>query len=159
MKTLIQGTTFLELTITLLILMILLGFGFTGSQFYYRHQQSLVVSEIRAALYVAKVQALARRDNLILVPLSQPLGWSSGMRLCHDNMKHRCDDPAGEIRQWQWSYPAVEVTWRGFLNDDYLVFSSLPLASAMNGVFQVFVWKQKPVTLIVNRLGRVRQDV
>ena len=150
-----QGYSFIELIVTTVIISILCGLGTTTAITLYRkHQGEMIVSQLETAIYHSKVQATSLSTNLILTPLQK--NWTLGMQLCMDNRQHHCDPKVrGYIRQWSWNYPQITVKWRGFFSNDYLLFSSIPLAEAINGVFQIDILNQGTTKLVVNRLGRV----
>lgn len=149
-----NGFSLLEFIITLLIISICTLGITTGAAAYHRHQAKLVSSQIKTAIYYAKLQAATISKSLILCSIGHD--WSKGMQLCVDNQLHQCEPKSsGLIRQWTWNYPAIKVFWHGFFSDNYLVFSSIPLAEAMNGVFRIETYHQEPIQLVINRLGRV----
>lgn len=121
-----------------------------------KNQIYVVADEIKIALQVSKVEALAKAQTVALTPLPGHTAWSDGMALCIDNKQHQCFSGAELIREWHWYHKGLQVNWSGFESNHYLRFTSDLMERTANGYFTVMDESKKSVKLVVNRLGRCR---
>lgn len=112
------------------------------------------VDTLTSAVMVAKTQASASNQGLILAPLAANGDWSEGMRLFLDNTEHRYNSTSQLVQQWHWPHRDINITWHGFQSKAYLLFSPVLSSSAVNGYFFIN-YKDQHVKLIINRVGRL----
>ncbi|MDI9819889.1 MULTISPECIES: GspH/FimT family protein [unclassified Legionella] len=150
--------------ITLLELLIYLGLsGFilfmclpSWSPFLHKNQLNLVVDELNSAIHYARNMALVSESALLLAPLPHK-DWSEGMILFVDNPKHQYESGDKLLYQWQWTHPGVQLSWKGFQSNDYLLFSNDLNHAALSGHFDI-VSEFAHVKLVVNRFGRISKS-
>mgnify|MGYP006075327753 CR=1 FL=1 len=154
-----KGVTLSELLITMALLSGLMFFLVPlGSKFIHRNELDERVNALRNGIKFSQNQALLKGKTLLLSPLSEKKGWSSGMQLLvKDTLSTSSKDI---IRQWQWhNGKGLELTWRGFNIKNALVFSSNLNASTLSGSFLISQNKQLKRKIIINRLGRMRIEL
>ncbi|ASQ45719.1 GspH/FimT family protein [Legionella clemsonensis] len=159
MKT-IGGMTLLELVCCLLLICVLF-FTTVPAQFsLMQHNQLKVMEdEISNAIRYARKMALLHGVPLALTPLQSSNDWSKGMILFIDNKQHQYRSGDKLLHQWQWQKPGLQISWKGFLSNSYLLFSNNLKHAATSGHFDLFTADSKHVKLIVNRFGRVSKPV
>ena len=149
-----SGFSFVELLISLVILTILLVFAIPFSfSLYQKHQLKLLETEITTGLRYAKNIALLYELPLALTPLPGANDFSCGMILFIDNEKHHYNNEA-LVHLWRWQCKNVEISWKGFQSDNYLLFASNLENTTANGHFDLKV-NQFKTSLVVNRYGRI----
>lgn len=147
-----SGFTLIELLIVLAIVALLYGMALPGShRLYQKNQMTVVADNLVSVVNFSKLQARALGQTLRLSPLPDGGGWSNGMQLLVDNQGPQ----KALIHEWRWKPSLVSVAWKGFQSDAYLLFSPDVKHSAMSGSFVIQGAQEKPLTLIINRLGRV----
>jgi len=151
------GISLIEMLIVVLVLGILASFSPLFLQgIVQKNQIHVVADEIKIALQFAKIEALAKAQSIALTPLPGHTDWSDGMALCIDNKQHQCFSGTELIREWHWYHKGLQVNWSGFESSHYLRFTPDLMERTANGYFTVMDQSQKPVKLVVNRLGRCR---
>ena len=154
-----HGFTLIELVISLSIVATVLIFTIPfASSLHQKNQLQTRQDEIKAAIRFAKTQAQTIGKNLILTPLPNSNNWSKGMQLFIDNPKHRYTPDATILHEWQWNSSNVQMSWHGFQSNHYLLLAADSSRNATNGYFLIQANSQRPVKLVVNRLGRVRLE-
>jgi Tfp pilus assembly protein FimT len=151
----IKGFTFLELLITLSIVMILSIIGIASySSLIQKNELQVIEDELRVAIDYAKIQSIMLEQTVSLSPLTSSLNWAEGAKLSVLNKK------TGELRllhQWQWQHSRWSIAWRGVRSSSSLNFSNHLTHAISNGQFSVVnLDTQQEVTMVLNRLGRVR---
>lgn len=152
------GFTLIELLVCLAILCTLFFFVPISSHFFQKNQAEVVSEEIKNAIRYARNVALIKGIPLTLAPLPGKSDWSDGMVLFVDNPKHQYDVREKLIYQWQWHHPGIQVEWKGFRSTHYLTFSTHLTHSTANGAFYILGNHIVQRKLIINRLGRIRED-
>lgn len=154
-----NGFSLIELLISLSLLSIILCICLPSVPALSKKNQLQVASnDIKSAIHFSKFQALATGNNLLLIPLPGENDWAKGMLLMVDNAQHAYNSEAKKIHEWHWNHLGTQVTWRGFQSMNYLLFKSDISTSAVNGYFIIQNVSQKKIKLVVNRLGRVREE-
>lgn len=155
-----NGLTLIELLIYLSVLCVLLLLSIPlSSDFYQKKHADRVGDDIKSAIRYSRNMAFKNNVPLALNPLSESGDWSKGMVLFIDNPLHRYTDKDKIVHQWQWNYPGVQVAWRGFRSNQYVIFSPVLRQSTANGQFTIVTNKPYQKDLIVNRLGHVRESI
>lgn len=154
-----KAFTLIELLLSLAILSILLLFSIPSLYSIHQKNQVLAIQDdIKSAVRFAKIEAMACGNNLILTPKQHSNDWSQGMLLFVDNATHHYKPGDKLLREWCWHTPNIRVTWKGFQSKNYLLFSSDVARNAVNGYFEIHGQLQSGVTLVINRLGRIRKE-
>lgn len=151
----IKGFTLLELliTMTLFISLSIIGIG-SYTYFLKKNEQKTIIDELRTAIQYAKMQAIILGSPVHLAPLDTSSNWSNGMVL---NFVNKKTNKMERIHQWQWNHPRWFLNWEGVGSANRIGFSTYPGQAISNGRF-ILINKdnQEQVTLILNRLGRIR---
>lgn len=115
------------------------------------------VKTIESAVSYSINQAISLGRPVTLAPIVDD-DWSQGARLYFDTQtNHRYQTGDKILREWHWGDKRFRLSWRGFLSDNYLVFSDRLMQSVLNGRFIVKNHKDKVMKeLVINSLGRVR---
>lgn len=121
-----------------------------------KNQVQVVQDNIKSALRYAKMHALTTGHRVILTPLQHSNDWSDGMLLFLDNAKHRYTPDDTLIHEWHWQSPGIEVTWKGFQSNHYLLFSADVSQNAVNGTFFIKSDSNSIAKIVINKLGRIR---
>lgn len=124
-----------------------------------KNQLKVIEREISHAIHYARKMALLYGVRLALTPLTGSEDWSKGMVLFIDNEQHQYHSGDKLLHQWLWEKPGLQISWKGFLSNSYLLFSSNLKHSATSGHFDLFTAEAQHVKLTVNRLGRVSKSV
>lgn len=143
------GRTLIEQCLVLLVIGIVISLS--SSQFlslYEKNQLQVRANTLQEAVTFAKLYAQAHRETVLLQPLDGGQSWSSGLVLRRQNL--------AEIRRWPWRSGIVSVSWKGFRGQTELRFSSYLQANAVNGRFELQTKHAGELSLMVNRVGRVR---
>ena len=157
-KNRLVGLTLIELLVSLSVLAILVCCSFSFSpSLYKKNQLQRVTDDIKSAIRFAKMQALLTGDIVALTPIATTGGWSEGMLLFVDNVKHRYVSGGTLLHQWRWTLSGIQVSWHGFQSGNYLLFTPDISSSTVNGEFIITNHIQQQVILVVNRLGRVKE--
>lgn len=155
----LRAFTLIELLISLSLLAILLFFTIPfESSLHQKNQIQVIQEEIKSAVRYAKTQALISGNTLILTPSNDSNDWSDGMRLFKDNAKHQYTSKDAVIHAWHWNSSGIQVTWRGFQSNHYLLFSTDVSKNAVNGSFLIESNAKYAAKLVINKLGRVKHD-
>lgn len=153
-----RGWTLVELLISLSLFAIFSLFSLAYlPSLYKKNQLQSRRDELKQALSVAKTEALMRGETLILTPLSNTKDWSTGMLLFVDNSAHAYTPTTALIHKWQWPLAGVTMAWHGFQSNHYVLFAKEMTERSSNGYFSLSNALQQQVTLVINRLGRVRE--
>lgn len=153
-----HGFSLIEILTALIIFGILCAYGLSFlSSLMSKNQHEVVADEIIQAIQFAKIEALTHARVLALTPISEDDDWSKGMRLFEDNKAHRYEPQSTLIREWRWGHSSIKVTWHGFESTAYLRFTPDLLARSANGKFVVQDGEKHQITLVINRLGRVKK--
>ncbi|KTD15618.1 Tfp type 4 fimbrial pilin related signal peptide protein domain protein [Legionella gratiana] len=149
------GFTLLELLITMTLVVALLMISISSySYFIKKNEQQVIIDELRTALQYAKIQAMILDKPVFLVPLDTSMNWSKGITLNYLNKK---TNQLELIYQWQWNYQHWSLNWVGVSSKDKIIFSNNPTQAISNGRFNLINNNtQEQMTLILNRLGRIR---
>lgn len=146
----LRAYTLIELLLGLALLAILLFFSLPfASSMHQKNQIQVIKNDIKSAIRFAKTHALMSGKNVILAPLQHSVDWSSGMLLYLPENKL--------LHEWRWQAPGIHVAWHGFQSNHYLLFSADASQNAVNGYFEIHDNMNQKVTLVLNRLGRVRE--
>lgn len=126
----------------------------------YNHQiLDSISKDIVSAVRFAKFLAIIRGENLVL-KCANHNNCSSGLNLYAAislTPKLKNNNETELIKTWRWPNNKNKIFWHGF-NDNELVFTQDIKHNAANGKFHIF-YKDKPyITLIVNKLGKVRVE-
>lgn len=150
-----MGFTLLDLLITMALVAGLSIIGMSSySYFVKKNEQQIIIDELRTAIQYAKIQAMIRNTSVFLAPLNASLNWSNGMALSSMNKK---TNQIELIYQWQWSHPRWSLNWIGVSSNNKIVFYNNLTQAISNGRFNLINNNtHEQVTLILNRLGRVR---
>lgn len=151
----IKGFTFLELLITLSILLVLSLIGIASySSLIQKNELQIIEDELKTAIHYAKIQSIILDKSVSLSPFTSSLNWAEGIKLGVLNKK------TGELKliyQWQWHHPRWNITWRGVRSSNSLNFSNHLTHAISNGQFSVVnLDTQQEAIMILNRLGRIR---
>lgn len=148
-----KGLTLFEILIVLLIVSIVAAFGlpFTARS-YYVPTFSLIQKEIEQAIDYGIQESHVLGEPLRLVPL-QNQNWTSGLRLVRESKEQFT------LHLWQWPNFLAHVTWHGFLSNAYLRFTPELSQMAVNGYFTIESPEGIKSKLIINRVGRLREEV
>lgn len=153
------GVTFVELLLVFTLLGILASFSLSFmSSTLHRNQLRVVADEIKGAIRVAKMEALIKERFVTLAPLKGQLDWSNGMQLWVDQPDKSSSLKPRLIREWQWIRSAIHVSWHGFESSRTCRFSPNLMARSANGYFLLEDPLKHRLKLIVNRIGRVREE-
>lgn len=150
-----RGFTLLELLITMALFVGLSIIGISSYHYFMRNnEQQIIIDELRTALQYAKIQALIINNPVFLTPLDASLNWSKGMSL---NSLNKKINQVALIYQWQWNHPHWSLDWVGVSSKNKIFFSNNPTQAISNGHFNLINNNtHKQVTLVLNRLGRIR---
>ena len=152
------GFTLIELLASLTLLVIVLFFSLPQTSVLYKKNQMRLISDgVKEAIQTAKIQALLLNESLVLAPLSGTNDWSQGLMLFADNSKHQFIPGMKLLYEWHWPSSGVNIVWHGFKSEYYLIFAPDIRHNATNGYFMIKNTAQQ-VRLIVNRLGRIKQE-
>ncbi|KTC78671.1 Tfp type 4 fimbrial pilin related signal peptide protein domain [Legionella cincinnatiensis] len=145
----------LELLITMTLFASLLIIGVSSySYFIQKNEQQIIIDELRNAVQYAKLQAMIRGNSVFLIPLDVSLNWSKGMIL---NSLNKQTNQVELIHQWQWNHSRWSLNWIGVSSNNKIVFSNTPTQAMCNGHFSLINnHTHEQITLILNRLGRIR---
>ena len=150
------GYTLIELIITVTLLMgLLLSAEPIQRQFIVRNHVVIIEDKLQHALHYARNKALNEHRTLALAPLHD---WSSGMVLFVDNNAHKPRKNDNILQQWQFKPALVQVQWKGFRSDAYILFSPKLANSTASGSFYLSTEGITKKRLIVNRLGHIRSE-
>lgn len=147
-----KGISLLEI---LIVLPLICGLFFCASQvidFYQNKHTGMVYDELKMAVRFARMQALEKGVPFALNPLTEQ-NWSSGIRLFVDNKNHQYSAKDDLLYQWQWGFKDVQVEWKGFRSEYYLIFSPLIRQASSNGTFIVKNTRGIEKKIVINRLG------
>lgn len=152
MKNVYKGFTLIELMVVLLISSLLLTASLASWR-YFQHKNALSSREntLKTAIQYARIMAFFLNRPVYFTALSEKEDWSKGMRL-YDVLKQEI------IYEWTFNPTIWQVTWQGF-GSQYLQIAANPQQSASNG--QIIIKNRQTgeeKKLIINRLGRVRND-
>lgn len=153
----VAGFTLLELLLCLCLAGIITFFSLAYTpSLYKKNQLEAVTADIKSAIHTAKLQALVTGKTLALTHLPDAKDWSEGMLLFEDNPKHQYTPNINPLYEWRWKSKGMLISWHGFQSKDYLLFATDLNSSVTNGTFDIQGNGQQ-VTLVVNRVGRVRK--
>ena len=159
-KKITLGLTLLELVVSLSLFAILLCLSFSFAPSLYKKNKLQVVSnEVKGAIQHAKLQALLTGETLVLARLPGAREWSSGMVLFVDNGSHQCTSVTKILHEWHWHSSEIQDSWHGFQSQDYLLFSPDMSRNTVNGSFEITNSIKQKIKLVVNRLGRIKEDI
>jgi type IV fimbrial biogenesis protein FimT len=149
-----NGFTLIEALIALICFAGLSLFGVISASFLkYNHERQVIISEIKAAIQYAKMQAITRSSPLYLTSLDQSHNWSNGMKLVQYNS---AKNTVELLYQWEWHHPRWNITWNGVRSLNKIILSNNPISAMSNGKFVVFnAHTKEQVVIVLNRLGRV----
>lgn len=149
-----RGFTFLELVFILLLGSILSCLAFSSfAPLKQKNEQHRLVNELKNALRYARIKALSEGHDLMLSPIKAN-DWSSGINL-FDLSIH--DQKNTLLHQWDWHTGNWILDWQGVNGADSLVISGSTRALNNGRFILEHRFSHKKITLIVNRLGRVRE--
>lgn len=152
-----SGFTLLELLVCLSLVAIVFFFALPfGASLHHKNQLETLIDSVSNGITIAKTQALARGETLVLSPLNDSTDWSQGMWLFVDNQQHTYRPGAKLLYEWHWQAEGVSMIWHGFQSDNYLLFTPDIARNTVNGYFLIKHGHQPPIKLVVNRLGRVK---
>lgn len=151
----IKGFTLIEILITLICFVGLSLFSVISASFLkYKHEQQIIVDEIKTAIHYAKIQAVVRGRPVYLVPFDQEDNWSKGMKLTQYNDNKKAMDV---LYQWEWHHPRWSITWNGVSSLNKITLSNSPGSAISNGKFVVSnPYTQEHMIIVLNRLGRIK---
>lgn len=147
----LNGFTLLEALITLAILSVLTLICFSsGSFLIHKNEGQIIRDEIETAIQYAKIQAISLGRPVALSPLDKEQNWSKGMKLTLENNKDI-------LYQWQWHHPLWNIMWSGAHSANKITISNSAVTAISNGKFALSnSYSRQNITIILNRLGRVR---
>jgi type II secretory pathway pseudopilin PulG len=138
-----SGFTLIELLCSFCILGLIIVFGVpVGAEIYQKNVLAVVVDDIQQAVSSAKMSGRVAE----LVPVSETLDWSDGMRLSFSGR---------DEYTWHWRWPGLHVSWHGFQSSHQLTFSKAIAESTTNGYFLIQIMHQH-ITITLNRMARMR---
>lgn len=153
-----KGVTLIELLLSVTLAATLLMFSLLGlDSLHKKNQLQLMVNAVKDAINTAKLEALLLNKPLILAPLQDFNDWSHGWVLFVDNKTHHLKPGEKKLHEWRWEPNNIRMIWHGFQSTHYLLFKPDVGHNASNGYFIIMNATQQ-ARLIVNRLGRVKQD-
>jgi len=152
MKNVSKGFTLVELMVVLLISSLLITASLASWQ-YFQQKNALSSREntLKTAIQYARIMAFSLNRPVYFKALSEKEDWSKGLRL-YDALKQEM------LYEWTFNPAIWQVTWQGF-GSKYLQIAANPRQSASNG--QIIIKNRhtgEEKKLIINRLGRVRND-
>jgi Tfp pilus assembly protein FimT len=116
-------------------------------------QLKAVKAMLETAINYTRTSAIINQQALVLC--SPDNRWAKGFRVVISKPKYNCQQ-SKIIRQWVFNYSdKLDVNWHGFDKHQQLLFSSDPNHWAVNGRFTLSLGNQKPIELLVNRIGGV----
>lgn len=157
-----QGFNLFEMTLLLFIISILAGMSYPSYHTYrMRYASQRVVKQIRAGILFAKVSSIAQQKKIILCASDDgrhcTSNWTKGFLIANLNSD-------GKINKVIRIYPVIKygtLSWQGFPQRDYLLFSPDVSEFMQNGKF-VFTPIKKlsmPDTILyLNRFNRLRVE-
>ena len=155
-----DGFTLLELLVSMTLAVVILSLCVSfAPSLYKKNKLRVFTDEVKGAIQYAKIQALITGEPLILTRLPGVSDWSDGAILFVDNARHQYASETNLLHEWQWTSSGVHLSWRGFQSDDYLLFTPDMSSSAVNGTFIITAPLHQKTTLVVNRLGRVKENI
>jgi len=153
------GFTFIELCITLFLLTIIGYFSYSSvAALYKKNQWQVLKDEVKAAVAFAKTHSMIGNQALVLSRLPGSTEWADGMLLFVDNNEHQYRSGVKIIHEWHWHKNNVHLEWHGFQSKTSLIFSSDLRKSTCNGRFLFTSPSHASATMLVNRLGRVKES-
>lgn len=134
------------------------------NKFLARHQVTIYAHEILEILQLARESAIRYGSVVSLCPSvdGQTCGhnWRQGQILFLDkNGDVQLESHADVIRYWGQLPSNIQLSWHGFLSDNYLQFEPSGIGDRHNGHFVICVESnglQLQQMIIVNRTGRAR---
>lgn len=144
-----NGFTLLELLSSIIVCSFLLFFSLVSLiQFKQKGEGLRIVSDIKAAVRYAKIQAMGSSTPLQL----SSKDWSKGMVLTSTRSSNKL------IQQWSWESKNWEVRWLGANGLTNIVISGSVASAMSNGQFVITNQSNgEKIILVLNRLGRIRQ--
>jgi type IV fimbrial biogenesis protein FimT len=155
-----KGFTLLELAFVVsLALLLILSAIPAWQNFSLKYRLREQVDRLQTAINFSRNLALQQQKPLIVRPISYK-DWSKGMCLFVDtDNNHRLNENQILLKIWRWDDRKLTVAWHGFQSDHYLEFTPDLANSYLSGRFIVSAkGANMKRSLIVNRLGRTRQD-
>ncbi|WP_058442577.1 hypothetical protein [Legionella brunensis] len=151
-----QGLTLLELICTLILLALLFLLSVpSGLSLFNKNQLQVAEDEISTAICYARKMALLLDARLALTPIDDSGDWSKGMLLFVDNKKHKYHQGDKLLHQWKWHFRGLQISWKGFQSNSYLLFANNLNHAATSGHFDLLTVESNHAKLVVNRFGRV----
>ena len=148
-----RAYTFIELLA--IVLFFTIPFGLSLHQ---KNQIQVVHDDIKSAIRYAKTQALTTGNNVILTPLMDSNDWSDGVILFIDNAKHHYTQDDKLIHEWHWQTPGIHIEWNGYQSNRYLLFSADASQNVVNGTFSITSNSKYHLSLVINKLGRIKRS-
>lgn len=155
---LLRGYTYFEFLIS--ISLVVLAFSYAiPSYLSLRHQnmEKLLIEDIKSAVYLARNTAIIKQTNVILSPLVGN-NWSSGLKLMLETNKNKINPDENFIMQWAWDFPNLNVRWKGFRSERFIIFSRSLKNAATSGHFEILDKNGSIIWIIINRYGRLHEQ-
>lgn len=153
----LSGWTLAELCVTLAVIAIMVTVAIPAWYHHMQHKQlqSAQHTIINAINYT---RMLAISEQMQLALCSPHDNWAIGFRVVLNKPDLDCAH-SHSLRQWQLKYAnKLSVHWHGFNKNQRLSFFSHPNQWGVNGTFTLTIGHQKPIHMVVNRLGQVSTD-
>lgn len=153
----IAAWTLLELCFVMLLTSIMVTMAIPAWQ---RHMQYVELNNAQQSLYNAinyvKLLSISNQQTLSLCSFN--VNWAKGFKVVVSSPHQSCQQ-SPPLRQWDFKHAdKLSIKWRGFDKKQQLVFFPHPHHWAVNGRFTLTLANQKPINLIINRLGHVSKD-
>lgn len=148
------GFTLIELLVVMCCALVILTWSFGGfSELIARYRIHLAKNQLVQIIQYSRHMGLVSGHDLALNGLDND--WSRGIVLFSDNLRHRYTEQDQLLQIWQWSQPGIQVVWRGFQSQHFIVLSHDLSHAASNGQFQFLKQDRVLGKLTLNRVGRV----
>jgi Tfp pilus assembly protein FimT len=147
-----------EIIFCLSLLSLLFVMAFPAGHFFFNDKKlHLIEDQIASALLYAQNMATIRGIPLVLASISGSEDWSLGMMLFIDSPDHKYRPGVKILQRWEWAYPGLQVFWKGFQSNSYLLFANDLKHAATNGHFELISVQGDHIRLVINRLGHLNK--
>ncbi|RMX18349.1 hypothetical protein EAS68_08355 [Legionella jordanis] len=152
------GFSLIELVFVMLLMSLFCFMAFpVWHSLFKKNQLEAIEHEITLAIEHAKRLALLHDQHLILRGIADD--WSQGMILFPDTKDHKYHQGSKILHKWQWHYPGMQISWKGFQSNSYILFVNDLKKATTSGHFKLLTPQSTSIKLVVNRFGRVRRVV
>lgn len=128
-----------------------------------RNNSQKIQKQLKRHLELAKSEAVALQSTVTICGSSDGVGcqknWRSGYILFHDQNKNGMRDPDETlIRSTLFDEAEQNLTFNGFISDNYLQFFPSNLINGQNGSFNYTDEQNHAWKLIVSKSARIRHS-